>query len=32
MVGQMLMMLVKIVISQPMFLLAGGDAGADERF
>jgi hypothetical protein len=28
----MLMVLVGIMVSQPMLLLVGGDAGADERF
>jgi hypothetical protein len=28
----MLMMLVKILVSQPRLLLAGGDAGTDEKF
>jgi hypothetical protein len=32
MMGRKLMMLVKIVVSQAMLLLAGGDASAGERF
>jgi hypothetical protein len=32
MVGQMLMVLVGIVVSQPMLLLVGGDDGAGKRF
>jgi hypothetical protein len=32
MVEQMLMVLVGIMVSQPMLLLVGGDAGARERF
>jgi hypothetical protein len=32
MVERMLMVLVGIMVSQPMLLLVGGDAGADERF
>jgi hypothetical protein len=32
MVEQMLMVLVGIMVSQPMLLFVGGDAGAGERF
>jgi hypothetical protein len=32
MMGRMLMVLVRIVVSQHMLLLAEGDAGAGERF
>jgi hypothetical protein len=32
MVGRMLMVLVRIMVSQPMLLLVGGDAGVGERF
>jgi hypothetical protein len=32
MVERMLMVLVGIIVSQPMLLFVGGDAGADERF
>jgi hypothetical protein len=32
MVGWILMVLVRITVSQPIFLVVGGDADADERF
>jgi hypothetical protein len=32
MVELMLMMLIGIMVSQPMLLLVGGDAGVNERF
>jgi hypothetical protein len=32
MVEQILMVLVEIMVSQPMLLLVGGDAGANKRF